>query len=34
MGTFMFCYSFPEYGHAAKTDGAYTTQLVVADGHA
>lgn len=32
-GTFMFCDGFPEYGHAAKTDGTYTMQLVVADGH-
>ena len=32
-GTFMFCDGFPEYGHPAKTDGTYTMQLVVADGH-
>jgi uncharacterized glyoxalase superfamily protein PhnB len=32
-GTIMFCDGFPEYGHPAKTDGSYTMQLVVADGH-
>jgi len=32
-GTFMFCDGFPEYGHPTKTDGTYTMQLVVADGH-
>ena len=32
-GTIMFCDGFPEYGHPAKTDGSFTMQLVVADGH-
>lgn len=32
-GTFMFSDGFPEYGHPAKTDGIYTLQLVIANGH-